>query len=89
MERTDSLTMFINEAAAGDEVGDVERNVGTLDGVLAVEVGPAEEQGDGDGPAMLKRAEITYDAARTDSVTLRSDLEGLGYAVTVLGDLGT
>lgn len=88
MERTDNLTMFINEAAAGDGVGDVQRNVGSLDGVLAVAVGPADEEGDG-GPAMLKRAEITYDATRTDSATLRSDLEILGYAVTVLGDLGT
>ena len=89
MAEGESVALFVNEAAADAGGGDLERQVGGMPGVLAVEVGGADPTGEAPGPAMVKRATITYDPAATDAQELRSGLESLGYAVTSLGDLGT
>ena len=83
---TDTTTLFINEASHGP-AGELEKLLGNVDGVRAVELGPPDQHA-GEGPLMLKRATITYDTTATGPQALREHLEALGYTVTTLADVG-
>ncbi len=89
MSQSDTVALFVNEAAMRSEAGDLEKNAGNLTGVLSVQVDstPAQ-QNMGPQPSMVKRATITYDTTQTNPQALRAELEDLGYAVTAVGDVG-
>ncbi len=88
MSGHDTVTLFINETATSDAGGDLEKNVGNLEGVESVEVAPPEQHGMGRGPSLTKMVTITYDPDATTPDALRARLEEMGYAVTVVSDQG-
>ncbi len=86
MSETDTVTLFVNESPMRGAAGDLEKTIGNLDGVRSVEVGTPDLQSE-EGPVMVKRATIGYDAEVTDPQSLREQLEGLGYVITMLADV--
>ncbi len=88
MSQEEKVVLFVNEAVAGGQAGDLEKNVGNLDGVLAVEVGHPDQHGMGPSPSLVKKVTISYDPTVTNPQDLRVELEDTGYAVTALGELG-
>jgi copper chaperone CopZ len=89
MSQQDTVTLFVNEAAMGGEAGNLERNLGGLEGVRSVEVSGPDQPGTAPSPSLVKRATIAFDPQATNPQALRAALEDLGYAVTAVGELGT
>lgn len=87
MPEPETLTLFVNAAAADQPETDLEKLLGETDGVRAVEVGPPDPQ-TGAGPVAVHRLALTYDPDVTTPEALRARLETLGYIVTALPDLG-
>nr|MDQ3328940.1 hypothetical protein [Chloroflexota bacterium] len=87
MGQADTVTLFINEAGAGAAAGDLEKNIGGIDGVRAVELGTPDAESD-DAPLMVHRATITYDHAETTPRSIREQIQNIGYTVTMLSDVG-
>jgi len=87
MGQADTVTLFINEAAVGAAVGDLEKNIGEIAGVRAVELGTPDRESD-DAPLMVHRATISYEPAETTPRSVHEQIQNLGYTVTMLSDVG-
>lgn len=86
MSETETATLFVNESPMRGTASDLEKTIGNLDGVRSVELSAVDPQAQ-DGPLMVKRVTIAYDARSTDPRALREHLEGQGYMVTMLADV--
>lgn len=87
MSQADTVTLFINEAAASATAGDLEKNIGEIPGVHAVELG-TPDTGSDDAPLMVHRAAIAYDPTETNPRSIHEQIQNLGYTVTTLSDVG-